>query len=57
MRKSEPVAAFANPKGGGVVVCGDGSVWISQHFGTDLEWLELPPIPGSLREDQKKDEG
>lgn len=52
--RRDPVAAVVNQAGAVVVVCDDGSVWLTQRLDTGAEWLELPPIPGSLQEDRKK---
>ena len=50
-----PVAAVVTRDGAVVVVCDDGAVWLTKRLDKDLEWLELPPIPGTLQEDRLKD--
>jgi len=55
MRKPVGVASGDDNDGEAVavVVCSDGSVWVSDSSGTAIKWKERTPIPGTQRSSEK----
>ena len=54
----KPVAAVVTTTSGGnahlIVVCDDGSAWLSQPS-TECEWAEMQPVPGTRADREKKE--
>ena len=48
----KPVAAVRKGEYHLIVVCDDGSVWLSQAT-TGVTWDEMQPVPGTAREREK----
>ena len=54
----KPVAAVVTTTSGGnahlIVVCDDGSVWLSKAT-TGVTWDEMQPVPGTRADREKKE--